>query len=129
MAEFNLKSPHVSCLYYIYKLRSLTATELCDISMEDKAAVSRSIDYLEKNGYLSCKASSTQKRYRAPLVLTEKGEITAKRIANKLDAILEKAGEGVSDEHRQILYRSLSVICQNLDTISENKTKNNTNGD
>ena len=27
MDEFNLKSPHVSCLYYIYKMGALTADE------------------------------------------------------------------------------------------------------
>ena len=37
MAEFDLKSPHVSCLYYLYGADSLTATELCEICEEDKA--------------------------------------------------------------------------------------------
>ena len=48
MAEFKLKSPHVSCLYYLYKEKTLTAKELCDICDEDKAAISRSLLYLEK---------------------------------------------------------------------------------
>ena len=29
MAEYNLKSPHISCLYFIYLSGGLTATELC----------------------------------------------------------------------------------------------------
>ena len=45
MAEFDLKSPHVSCLYYLYKADSLTAKELCDICEEDKANISRSFIY------------------------------------------------------------------------------------
>ena len=58
MSEFDLKSPHVSCLYYLYKAGELTAKELCDISKEDKASVSRSIEYLETNGFISCNSTT-----------------------------------------------------------------------
>lgn len=121
MAEFHLKGPHVTCLYYIYKMKSLTSSELCDISLEDKAAISRSIDYLEKNGYLTCKYPFS-KRYRAPLILTEKGMVTAEKIAKKVDAVLDSAGVGVSDDEREILYRSLTAISENLEKI-ENRQK------
>ncbi len=116
MAEYDLKSPHVSCLYYIYKRKALTVTELCEISTEDKAAVSRSIDYLIKNGFVMRKESE-KKRYRAPLALTERGERIAASLVEKIDSILERAGEGVSEEQREILYTSLSVIEKNLTAI------------
>ncbi len=118
MADFDLKSPHVSCLYYLYKMKSLTAKELSDISVEDKAAISRSIDYLEKNGYLTCTVS-THKRYRAPIVLTEKGELIAMKLADKIDSILQRAGDGVSEENRRIMYEALTRISQNLDDICD----------
>ena len=51
MSEFHLKGPHVSCLYYLTQLGPLTAGQLCDRCEEDKAAVSRSLEYLEQNGY------------------------------------------------------------------------------
>ena len=73
MADYDLRSPHVSCLYYLYVSESLTATDLCERCEEDKATISRSIDFLEKNGYIVCQ-SAKAKRYKAPLVLTEKGE-------------------------------------------------------
>ena len=118
MAGFNLKSPHVSCLYYLYKSDSLTSKELCDICEEDKANISRSIEYLEKNGYLVCK-SKTEKRYKSPLVLTEKGRETGEYIVRKIDAILDSVSEGIPEEHRMIMYRSLSVICDNLQKICD----------
>ena len=118
MAGFNLKSPHVSCLYYLYKSNSLTSKELCDICEEDKANISRSIVYLEKNGYLVCK-SKTEKRYKSPLVLTEKGRETGAYIVRKIDAILDSVSEGIPEEHRVIMYRSLSVICDNLQKICD----------
>lgn len=118
MAEFDLKSPHVSCLYYLFKEKSLTAKELCDICSEDKAAISRSIDYLETSGYLSCEVTSG-KRYKAPLFLTEKGKLIGGKIAEKIDSILDKASEGLSDSHRLIMYDSLELICRNLEQLCE----------
>lgn len=116
MAEFHLKSPHVSCLYYLYKVDSLTARELCAICEEDKANISRSIKYLEANGYLTCN-SKTQKRYLSPLKLTEKGREVGKYITKKIDNILDLASEGLSEENRAIFYQSLSLINDNLQKI------------
>ena len=118
MAEFDLKSPHVSCLYYLYKSNSLTAKELCDICEEDKAAVSRSIEYLEANGYIVCR-SKAQKRYRAPLELSEKGRVAGGRIVEKIDRILEQVSAGLSETDRQIMYQSLARISDNLQKICD----------
>ena len=116
MAEFNLKSPHVSCLYYLYKAESLTAKELCDICEEDKANISRSIKHLEENGFLVCE-SRAPTRYQSPLVLTEKGREIGGFLAGKIDAILDAASVGLSEDERVILYRSLSLIHENLQKI------------
>ncbi len=123
MAEFNLKSPHVSCLYYLYKEGSLTAKELCDICDEDKAAISRSIVCLEREGYITC-LTDAQKRYKSPLKLTGKGEEAGKRIADKIDGILQKAGEGLSEENRKVFYKSLNLINDNLQEICKNYSEN-----
>lgn len=65
MADFELKGPHVSCLYYLSQQDSMTASELCERCDEDKAAISRSLDDLEKNGYITC-ASGAGRRYKSP---------------------------------------------------------------
>lgn len=116
MAEFNLKSPHVSCLYYLYKEKSLTAKELCDICDEDKAAVSRSILYLEREGYIVCN-SDAPKRYKSLLCLTEKGLETGKVIAQKIDGILSMTGDGMTEEEMAVFYKCLGVINNNLQNI------------
>ena len=113
MAEFHLKSPHVSCLYYLYKKDTLTAKELCDICEEDKANVSRALDYLQTNGYL-VRQNEENKKYKSHLTLTEMGRSTAGKIADKIDRILEEAGEGISEIDREIMYRSLFQISTNL---------------
>ncbi len=127
-AEFNLKSPHVSCLYYLYKADSMTAAELCELCDEDKAAVSRSIVYLEQNGFLirsngkpTEQTRGTAKRYRAPLKLTDKGREVACKLAVRIDRVLDEVAVGVSEEDRAILYRALQQIDRNLANLCEQR--------
>ena len=116
MDELNLKSPHVSCLYYLHKMGAMPAKELCDICKEDKAAMSRSIRELEMNGYIECN-TNLKKRYNSPLSLTEKGEKIGISIAEKVDRVLDLASEGLSDEKRIIFYESLELITENLEKL------------
>ena len=118
MANYELRSPHISCLYYLYISEELTSKDLCERCEEDKATISRSLDYLEKNGYLVCKSES-KKRYNAPFVLTERGTRAGKRIADKIVAVLDEISTGISDEDRAIFYRSLNIISENLDKVAK----------
>lgn len=122
MAEFQLKGPHVSCLYYLYRTDGLTAAELSEQCEEDKAAISRSLEYLEAQGYLTCAARSS-KRYRSPLKLTEKGNAAAAAITEKIDRIVSRANEGLTDSEREGMYRALTVISRNLELIYETYDK------
>lgn len=123
MAEYNLRSSHISCLYYLYTSGGLTATDLCERCEEDKATVSRSLDYLEKNGYLTCEAKSA-KRYKSPLKLTDKGLDIGKRIADKIAYVLEEISVELTEEERLQFYHSLALISKALDNIA-----NKQNGD
>ena len=119
MESFDLKGPHVSCLYYLYKSNSsLTLKELCDICDEDKAYISRAVDSLEKDGYIECN-SKTEKRYKSPLFLTEKGKAAAKKIEEKIDQIVESAGIGITQEARESFYKTFKTISDNLQKICE----------
>ena len=118
MAEYNLRSPHISCLYYLYRFNGLTATDLCERCEEDKATISRSLDYLEKNGYLICETKSV-KRYKSPLILTEKGELVGKKISEKIDRVLEDISVGLTEEERTQFYRSLSIISDSLEKVAK----------
>jgi DNA-binding MarR family transcriptional regulator len=118
MAEFDLKSSHVSCLYYLYKEEMLTARDLCLICGEDKANISRSIKYLEQNGYLVCE-STAQKRYLSAIKLTERGREVGEQLARRVDGILDSASLGISEDDRAVMYRSLSLINENLNKICD----------
>ena len=120
MAEYNLRSSHISCLYYLYQSEGLTATDLCERCGEDKATISRSLDYLEKNGYLICEAKSA-KRYKSPFILTGKGARIAEKIADKVAYFIEQVSVDLSEEERLQFYHSLSLISKNLDNIVNKK--------
>lgn len=118
MAEYNLKGPHISCLYFIYLSGGLTATELCERCEEDKATVSRSLDFLEKNGFVFCR-DQTKKRYKSPIELTSKGLEAAGKIAAKINSILETVSGQMSEGDRVIFYRFLTAVSDNIEKIAK----------
>ena len=120
MAEYNLRSAHVSCLYYIYTLNGATATDLCERCEEDKATISRALDYLDTNGYITREIEST-KRYKSPLLLTDKGKDVSKKIADKISSVLDTISVGLTEEDRIAFYRSLTIISDSLESVSKNK--------
>ena len=122
MAEYNLRSAHVSCLYYLYSNKGSTATDLCERCEEDKATISRALDYLETNGYLTCPAKSA-KRYKSPLLLTDLGLDVGKKIADKIDGVLNEISGGLTEVERIAFYRSLSIISESLEAVSKNSEK------
>ena len=125
MSEFNLRSSHVSCLYYLYKKKSLTAREICDLCEEDKANISRAVKLLEEKGYVVCD-SEGKKRYQSPLRLTAEGEKIGKAIAEKIDRVLSVASFGLTEEERAVMYKGLAVVNNNLASLCESFSESDT---
>ena len=122
MAEYDLRSVHISCLYYLYTIEGLTATDLCERCEEDKATISRALDYLEKNGYLVCK-STAAKKYKSTFILTEKGREVGEKISDKIANVLDEVSDDLSEDERVRFYRSLSLISERLDAIVQQLEK------
>ena len=117
MEQQGLKSTHISCIYYLHKNEMpLTAVELCAACEEDKAAISRAVTFLESKGYLM-RDSKNDKAYRSRLFLTEKGKAAGKFVSDRIEEFLAGASEGLSDGDREIMYKSLRLISDNLDKI------------
>lgn len=119
MAAYHLRSAHVSCLYYIYSLDGVTSAELCEHCEEDKATISRALEYLEGNGFI-LRPCEGAKRYKSPLHLTEKGRAVGEQIAERIRSILDAVSHTLTEEERAAFYRSLSAISRSLDTIAQN---------
>ncbi|MGN0153545.1 MAG: MarR family winged helix-turn-helix transcriptional regulator [Lachnospiraceae bacterium] len=112
MTEFHLKGTHVMCLFELNRNREgLTVTQLSQLCGEDKAAISRTVSELAKRNLVT---SDTEKKYRAPILLTKEGQDTADRI-DELAAIAVQAGSaGLTKEELAVFYKALTRISDNL---------------
>lgn len=115
MVEFNLKGHHVVCVYYLRTRGSLTSRELCDLCEEDKANLSRTLEYLENNGYIVKESN----RYRSPFTLSQKGIEIGNHIIKKIDNVLKITSLGISDSERETMYLSLERVSENLQKLCE----------
>ena len=96
----------------------MTASKLRECCDEDKSQVSRSIEYLESEGFLLCN-SKTKKRYNCPLILTEKGLKMGKFVTDKIDELVAIASTGLDEENRTLFYECLTKISDNLQKICD----------
>lgn len=111
MTEFGLKGTHAMCIFFLqHNLQGLTAAQLCQLCAEDKAAISRTLAALHKEGYLE----AGEKKYRAVLRLTDKG----RQIACQVDELVAQwvgfGGDGMTEEERGTFYHCLELISGNL---------------
>ena len=124
MTEFGLKGTHVMCLYYLRQNPTgLTASQLCGLCAEDKAAISRTVSDLRSRGYIT---SLSEKAYRAMLTLTAAGQELARKFDHLIELWVAIGGDGLSDTERSDFYRSLSSINENLRSRIESEAEQQT---
>ena len=121
MTEFGLKGAHVMCLYYLRQNPAgLTASQLCGLCAEDKAAISRTVSELKTRGYIT---TLSQKAYRAMLTLTSAGQEVARKFDNLIEGWVSTGGDGLTEEERCDFYKTLSAITDNLRSRIESEHK------
>ena len=109
MNSLGLKGTQVMCIYYLsIHPEGMTAADLSRITVEDKASI-----YETEPG----------RKYRAPALLTEKGRETAGKIQQLILQATEAGGQGLTDEEREIFYRALFQIADNLSALLTNLSK------
>lgn len=96
----------------------ITAAQLCTLCGRDKADVSRAVAVLESKGLLT-KESGSGNLYRAKLLLTEQGIELTKNILQKAETAENIAGRGLSDGDREVLYRALGIVCENMQDLAK----------
>lgn len=116
MTEYGLKASNVTCLFFLGKHEEgLTATELCSLCMEDKAAVSKSLAVLKEKGYVM--QEEEDKKYKLKYFITEAGKKVYDEIGVIIGQVVCKVGEGLTDEERNVFYKALGIIVSNLDAL------------
>lgn len=122
LAEYELRGAQISCIQYLYDHDGSIASNLCEACEEDKATVSRALNYLEANGFI-IRRSGSSKRYKCSLHLTSKGQDAAKKINNMNNCVFDAIGNSLSAGDRSELFRNLSIINDNLEIILQNGEK------
>ena len=119
MAKYELNSPHAVYLTTLYNYEEgITAAKLGELCCKNKADVSRMVAILVRKGLVRKEANGGN-RYRAKLLLTEKGKQAAEHVQQRAAVAVELAGSGMSEEEREVFYRCLERIKSNLQTLSK----------
>ena len=118
MVHYGLKGPHAQYLIAMSRYPDgVTATQLSSLCEKDKAAVSRAVSELEKNGLIHRAGEGNS--YRAMLTLTAQGKKAADQLIRQAEIAVEQAGLGLTDDARATFYSAFNLIVSNLQRISE----------
>lgn len=119
MAKYDLNSGHAFYLTMLVQFEEgITAAKLGELCCKDKADVSRMISILERKGLVRKEAVGIS-RYRAKLCLTHEGRLAAEHVQSRAALAVEFAGSGMTDSDREIFYRCLEQITENLQILSK----------
>lgn len=111
--RYGLRAGHVMCLYHLGRSpQGLTASQLKESCREDKAAISRCVRELMLKGLV---VTETERTYRARIQLTEDGKEMARRIDERVAAVLDAIGSDLTEQQREQLYSTLEIILQNME--------------
>lgn len=118
MREFGLQGPDVMCLFYLSRHeKGLTAAELCRHMSVDKAAISRVLAALAEGGYIQYTSQPDSRRYRTRALLTDQGAVVAEQVDKRIQALVSHIGNRITQDERELLYRSLQIVLDDLDAL------------
>lgn len=119
MRDYGLKAIHVMCVYYLRTRGELTASELSKLTLEDKAAISRAISFLNEKGFVNYDSN----KYNAPIKLTGEGIKVSEYINRRADSAVNAGGGFLTEEEQINFYSALELIAKNLKNYYENLNK------
>ena len=120
MEALGLKGRQVQCLFALFNSEAgASVTTLCELCGEDKGMMSRTLKDLTAQGLVYVDEQKDRK-YRNPIKLTEKGNEIASVVSNKISEMVDLGSMGITENERKQMYRTLSLISDNLTKICNN---------
>lgn len=114
MAQYGLRGKQVQCLFVLLQASDgLSLSKLAELCAEDKSSVSRTVRELAAQNLVYVD-EKRQQRYKNPIRLTNKGHAIANEVAEKIGFFVELSSDGISSDDREVLYRTLEIIADNL---------------
>ena len=127
--HLGVKGVHVLWIYELLMTPlGLTAAELAARSNINRSLISREIEALVKDGYVST-SDGDGIRYNEKLVLTERGIELAKRIRDEVIGVQDAVDDGVSEEELISLYATLEKLNNNFKKIEKTIKKRRINNE
>lgn len=112
MEKHGLRGSHAQYLAALRRYeQGLTVSQLSEMCMKDKAAVSRAVAEMEQKA-LIIRETVGDNLYRASIVLTDKGREIAEYVAHRATSAVEHVGLG--EKEIEDFYRALDLIANNL---------------
>ena len=104
----------------------VTAGQLCDICDRNKADVSRAMSELESRGIVT--RLEADANYRVRFLLTEHGRNISDSLSERASIAIASVSS-MTEEERNLLYRSLESISLNLEMLVKNGIPTKIKGD
>ena len=119
-----VKNVHLLWLYHLWRNpEGLTSAEIAQARKIDRSLVSREIEILEENGYITlAEVKGRRRKYNARILLTDKGRELAERIAEEALRIQNTVDAGISEGELEAFYITLEKIHRNFETITAKTT-------
>ena len=120
MSALGLKGRQVQCLFALFNSdEGASLTALCEICGEDKGMMSRTLKELIAQGLVFVDEQK-ERKYKNPIKLTEKGTEIANIVSVKISEMVDLGSIGITENEREQMYHSLSLISDNLTKICNN---------
>ena len=120
MKKMDLRAADVNCVYYLSKNPDgLSNVQLSELSGNDKAAISRSINYLMKNGFVQLSAEDDAKKYGRRYILTDKGKDAAEKVNSRVEDVVNEVGKTINQDEGRIFYETFHTIAEKLEELDE----------
>lgn len=122
----SIKSVHTLWLYELLKhSEGLTPSELAEKSNIDRSLVSREIRALHKGGYIVTEPCEGKRGYNSRIMLSERGEAAARKIAETALEIQNEVSYDIDVEALSVFYETLERLCNNLEKYNKSKEDGN----
>ena len=118
--ELGVKGVHVFWLYELMVHKDgLTAAEIAAVSRIDRSLVSREIEKLKKDGYITYLSPEGKRRYNDRLVLTDKGYELAERITGIVADVQRSVSDGISEQELGSFYLTLEKLHDSFSAVAD----------
>ena len=116
----NLRAGDANCIYYLSKNpEGLSNVQLSELSGNDKAAISRSMNFLMINGFVELSAEDDSKKYGRRYILTDKGKEAADKVNSRVEAVVNEVSKNIDKEDGRIFYDTFRTIAERLMVLGE----------